>query len=207
MKKFFAGILVTVSVIILVSVFFVKNANSIDPFSINIPSSSSSISVTPDNSTLVTKIQNLNRLETVTMKMKENFIGNKDNDVLWGLLREKLVFVANGEVVAGIDFSKFEASDVNILDNGVVKIAIPMAEIFYSIVDNDSSFVQSRAKGFLVFFNDVNMETSIRRCAQNSFKTIALENKIIFEAQTNGINNIQDLAHKLGFNEVIVTVK
>ena len=74
-----------------------------------------SLRVDVSQPTVVNKIQQLQRLETVVYTMDKVVSGEKESTVLPDFLAgDKLLMVVHGEVVAGVDFSGLKSGDVSV---------------------------------------------------------------------------------------------
>src|SRR6202008_4163162 len=80
--------------------------------------------------TVVNKIQQLQRLETVVYTMDKVVSGEKESTVLPDFLAgDKLLMVVHGEVVAGVDFSGLKSGDVSV-SGKKVNLGLPPAQVF-----------------------------------------------------------------------------
>ena len=81
---------------------------------------------------IVTQIHELNRLETMAFHI--DTVVKSEKEGTWYKLwqdHEKGLFVIKGQVIAGVDLSKLDASDVTVSADGKqVSIDLPPAEIF-----------------------------------------------------------------------------
>ena len=81
---------------------------------------------------IVTQIHELNRLETMAFHI--DTVVKSEKEGTWYKLwqdHEKGLFVIKGQVIAGVDLSKLDASDVTVSADGKhVAIDLPPAEIF-----------------------------------------------------------------------------
>ena len=66
--------------------------------------------IMPNPTTIIREIQDLQRLETASFEFEKVITAESKPDLLWGLLGESVVFVANGKVFAGVDFAKMAES-------------------------------------------------------------------------------------------------
>jgi len=80
------------------------------------------------------------------------------------LVGDRLIFVAHGEVIAGIDLNKLDPGDLVIRD-AVLYVTLPEAEIFITALDNEQSYVYDRDTG-LFTHGEVNLETEARQWKQ-----------------------------------------
>jgi len=168
----------------------------------------------PDSVTVVRSVQSLARLESVQSLARlesvqytiEKVIRAETGQGVFGpLLGDRLLFVAHGEVIAGVDLSKMGPSDVLVSSDGRVTVIVPSAEIFVTRLDNEKSYVYERATG-LFTKGDINLETQARQVAEDEIRNGALEDGILSTAQTNANNVLERLLRSLGFTDVVIVV-
>jgi hypothetical protein len=151
--------------------------------------------------TVVNKIQQLQRLETVVYTMDKVVSGEKENPVLPNFLAgDRLLMVVHGEVVAGVDFSGLKSGDVAVEDRKVV-LRLPSAQVFSTRIDNERTKVYSRQTGLLVPV-DPNLETQVRQEAERQLQQAALLDGILKTANTNARSTLTSLLQGLGFEQV-----
>ena len=153
--------------------------------------------IIPDPITIINDIKALARLETIQYSVEKVItaeIGQGDFSFLFG---DKLLFVAHGVVIAGIDMGKIGTGDMQMV-NGVLNVRLPQAEIFLSSLDNEKSYVYDRATGLLTH-GDQNLETNARQRAESEITKAALEDGIIEKAQQNGEIYLAKFFGALGF--------
>jgi hypothetical protein len=112
-----------------------------------------------------------------------------------------LIFVAHGEVIAGIDLNKLDPEDLEV-KGGVLYVTLPETEIFVTAIDNEQSYVYDRDTGLLTH-GEVNLETEARRAAEREIEESALEDGILDLAEQNAISFLDRLFRDLGYPEVI----
>lgn len=151
--------------------------------------------------TVVNKIQQLQRLETVVYTMDKVVSGEKENPILPNFLAgDRLLMIVHGEVVAGVDFSGLKSGDVAIEDKKVV-LRLPSAQVFSTRIDNERTKVYSRQTGLLVPV-DPNLETQVRQEAERQLLEAAMADGILRNAQVNAASTIRSLLQGLGFEEI-----
>ena len=160
--------------------------------------------VLPNPSTIVTQINDLARLETASYELEKIVTAESGQDILWGALGETLIFVAHGKVVAGIDFSNMSPDDLHVIDPDTVMVHLPEATIFTDlpILDNEKSYVADRDTGILTRA-DPELETQVRRVAEQEILAAARESDILSTANYNGQTFILNFLNGLGFENVI----
>ena len=151
--------------------------------------------------TVVNKIQQLQRLETVVYTMDKVVSGEKESAILPDFLAgDKLLMIVHGQVVAGVDFSGLKTGDVSV--NGKnVRLRLPPAQVFLSRLDNARTRVYSRQTGLLVPV-DPNLETQVRQEAERQLQQAALADGVLKTAQQNAQSTLTSLLQGLGFASV-----
>lgn len=160
----------------------------------------------PDPRSVLLQVRALARLETAQYTIEKVITAETGQGALAPLFGDKLIFVAHGEVIAGMDLSRMSESDVQVSPStGQVTLILPAAEVFVSALDNDKSYVYDRTTG-LFTKGDVNLETMARQVAEDEVRKVAIEDGILTQAQTNGVTFIERFLRSLKFEEVIILV-
>jgi hypothetical protein len=159
--------------------------------------------ILPDPVTYINEVRALARLETIQYSVEKVItaeIGQGTFDFLFG---DKLLFVAHGIVIAGIDMEKIGPEQLRV-ENGVLYVTLPPAEIFVATLDNQKSYVYDRDTGFLSK-GVQDLETLARQSAEDEIRRAALEDGILQQAQTNAENYLFRFFQALGYQNVIFT--
>src|SRR5574338_1564054 len=85
--------------------------------------------IIPDPVTYINEVRALARLETIQYSVEKVITGETNQGTFAFLFGEKLLFVAHGTVIAGIDMSKLRPEDMR-YENGVLTVKLPPAEVF-----------------------------------------------------------------------------
>jgi len=157
--------------------------------------------ILPDPVTIVHEIRSLARLETIKFSLEKIITAETRQGVFEWLVGDRLIFVAHGEVIAGIDLNKLNPDDLVVKD-AVLYVTLPEAEIFITALDNEQSYVYDRDTG-LFTHGEVNLETEARKAAEREIEKSALEDGILELAQQNAISFLDRLFRDLGYPEVI----
>jgi hypothetical protein len=162
--------------------------------------------ILPNPTTIIREIQDLQRLETASFEFEKVITAETKQDLLWGLLGESVVFVANGKVFAGVDFAKMAESDLQVYDPKTVYVHLPEAEIFSDIpvLDNERSYVADRDTGLLTRA-DPTLETQVRQEAEKAIRAAADESEILERADNNARQYMIGFLSGLGFENIIFT--
>jgi hypothetical protein len=159
--------------------------------------------IEPDPVTIVREVRSLSRLETAAYTVEKIITAETRQGPFAFLVGDRLILVAHGQVIAGVDLDKLEESDISIQEGGVVDVTLPEAEIFVTALDNEQSYIFHRDTG--VIGMNVELETEARRAAEEEILNAALEDGILDMAQRNAESYIRHLVLTLGFTEVHVS--
>ena len=157
--------------------------------------------IIPDPVTYINEVRALARLETIQYSVEKVITAETGQGTFDFLFGDKLLFVAHGIVIAGIDMSRINPGDMQ-MQNGVLTIALPETEIFIATLDNDKSYVYDRETGLLTH-GDVNLETSARQVAEAEIRKAALEDGILDLAYQNAKSYLSLFFQSLGFTNVV----
>jgi len=155
----------------------------------------------PNPITIIRDVRSLARLETIQYTVEKVITAEQGQGTLGALFGDKLIFVAHGQVIAGVDLSKLGAGDIEIKD-GMLYMHLPRPEIFVATLDNEKSYVYDRQTGLLTK-GDMNLESSARRLAEDEIEKAAIEDGIMELAGQNAENYLTRLLSDLGYPEVI----
>lgn len=164
---------------------------------------------TPTNTPIVVnpKLKALGRLETAQYVMQIIVDLEREPTSLWqqAFGTDKLLLVAEGEVVAGFDLTKIAPHDVQVRGQSV-KLTLPPPEILHHSVDEDKTYVYERKTGFLVR-PDETLETEARRLAQQEVFAWAEEHDVYNKAQEFGVLYLESFLRSLGFTDITIEVR
>lgn len=160
--------------------------------------------ILPDPVTIVREVNALARLETASFEGEKVIKSERGSDALFGLFEESLIFVAYGEVIAGVDLQKMADNDIQVVDPTTVMVHLPEAEVFVATLDNDLSYVVDRDVGFLTNA-DPELETAVRQAGEQAIYEAAMEYGILELANQNAEDYMEKFLQGLGFETVIFT--
>jgi hypothetical protein len=159
------------------------------------------LSIDVSQPTVVNRIQQLQRLETVVYTMDKIVSGAKENPIFPDFLAgDRILLLVHGEVVAGIDFSSLKAGDVRV-EGKQVHLHVPAAQVFSTRLDSAKTRVYSRQTGLLVP-TDPNLESQVRQEAERQLSEAALADGILRTAQQNATQTLASLLQGLGFEKI-----
>jgi hypothetical protein len=157
--------------------------------------------VRADPVAIVNKVAALARLETIQYSIEKVITAESGQDALAFLFGDRLLFVAHGTVIAGLDLAKLQPGDLEVRGEAVV-ITLPDPQIFIVALDNQKSYVYDRDTGLLNKGN-LNLESTARQAAEAEIRKAAIEDGILGQARINGENYLYRFLRELGFGEVI----
>ena len=157
--------------------------------------------VIPDPVTIVHEVRSLARLETIQYSVEKVVTADSGREFLKVLFGDRLLLVAHGTVIAGVDLQKMGPEDLWVED-GALYVRLPAAEIFVATLDNEKSYIYDRQVGFLTR-GDVDLETAARQAAERAIRQSALEDGILEQAQRNAESYMDRFLRSLGFPAVI----
>jgi hypothetical protein len=158
-----------------------------------------------DRGGTIKQIQNLNRLETSRYTIERVIEASvQRGNFLDNFLGDRLLLIARGTVVAGVDMSKLKESDVTISSDGKsIRLTLPPSEVFDRALDNQSTRVYDRQTGFLASDNK-DLETRARQEAENTIFQAACEDGILKKASDEAQRSMEQFLRLLKFQEVQV---
>lgn len=157
--------------------------------------------ILPDPITIIHSVRSLARLETIQYTVEKVIAAESGQGSFGFLFGDRLLLVAHGIVVAGLDLGKLGPQDLS-LENNVLKVRLPATEIFITTLDNDKTYIYHRDTGILTKGN-LQLETAARQAAEEEIEQAALEDGILDQARQNGQNFLLRLFLQLGYPEVI----
>ncbi len=157
--------------------------------------------IIPDPVTIIHELKSLARLETIQYSVEKIITAETRQGQFAALFGDKLLFVAHGKVIAGIDMEKLSGNDLN-LQNGILHVTLPEPEVFIATLDNDRSYVYDRKTGIFTKAS-IELETLARQAAEDEILEGAINDGILDSARVNAENYLARLFRQLGYNEVV----
>jgi hypothetical protein len=157
--------------------------------------------IIPDPVTIIQEVRSLARLETIQYTIEKVITAEMGQGDFAFLFGDKLLFVAHGYVIAGIDMGKLAPEDLW-LQGSVLNARLPQAEVFVAALDNEKSYVYNRETGLLIKPYD-DLETKARQAAEQEIQKAAVSDGILDLAQQNAESYMSRLFKTLGYNEVV----
>jgi hypothetical protein len=157
--------------------------------------------VIPDPVTYITEVRSLSRLETIQYSIEKVITAEIGQGAFGFLFGDRLLFVAHGTVIAGIDMAKISPEDLR-FEKGVLYVKLPPSEVFIASLDNEKSYVYDRQTGSLTR-GDQNLETTARQVAEEEIRKAAEEDGILELAQQNAETYLAKFFAALGYPNTI----
>lgn len=158
--------------------------------------------VYPDPVIIINDLTRMAQLQTAEISMTEIFSAQVGTEEFFGLFEDSMIFVAVGQVTAGIDLAKLTPNDIEISSFQTATIRLPQPEIFVVALDNEQSRVMNRDTGLLIEANP-QLETEVRRAAVKNFEKKAIEEGLLDEATASAQETIGGLITSLGFGATV----
>ncbi|MFP4395071.1 MAG: DUF4230 domain-containing protein [Anaerolineales bacterium] len=155
----------------------------------------------PSSLTVIEGVQSLSRLETASYHIEKVITAESGQGPLGFLFGDKLLLIAYGEVIAGVDLSKIGPADIMMGEGGVVYMRPPTPEVFVSTLDNHRTYVYDRRTGAAGM--NQQLETSARQEAERLILQAALEDGLLDTAEENARNVLKSFILSLGVEHVI----
>jgi hypothetical protein len=157
--------------------------------------------IRPSPATIVREVQSLSRLETVVYTVEKVITAESGQGALAFLFGDKLLLVAHGQVIAGVDLSQVQEGDITVTADDRVVLTLPPAEVFVVRLDNEKTFVYDRETG--LFGMKPDLETAARQAAEQEILKAALADGILETADRNARSFLEGFIRGFGFQEVV----
>jgi hypothetical protein len=156
---------------------------------------------------VVLAVRDLARLESVEYHV-ERVIDLRDRQsLLFGLIKtqDAILFVAVGQVTAGVDLGELQAEDVTVdRATATASVRLPPARVLSTRLDNERSWVFARTTDVLAQRRE-DLETRARQEAERTLEQSAVEGGILDRARTNAERTVEALVRSLGYITVSVS--
>jgi len=156
--------------------------------------------IIPDPVTVLVEVQDLSSLETAAYSVEKIITAESGQGPFGFLFGDRLILVAHGRIIAGVDLGKMEDDDIVIDADGRVQVTLPPAEILHVYLDNEKSYIYDRDTGFIGM--NPALESEARRAAEREILNAAVEDGILNIAQENAEAYIERFILSLGFRDV-----
>jgi len=155
-----------------------------------------------DLGAVITRIRNLNRLETASMHVVHvSTISQTYTLVPNAIGGDQLTLYAGGDVIAGVDLAQMKNGDLARAPDGSVLVRLPPPQVLLTRIDNRETRVISRKTG-LLRRADPNLEGRARLYAEGGVRSEAVRKGILTLAKNNAQLRIAELLHAIGVQKV-----
>ncbi len=157
--------------------------------------------IIPDPVTYINQIQALSRLETIQYSVEQVVTAEEGQGTFGFLFGNKMIVQVHGTVIAGIDMSKIQPGDLQ-MQNGVLTVKLPPAEIFVTTVDEDKSKVFNVQTGIFAQ-PDPGMVLPALTGAKEKIQQAAVDDGILEIAQQNAVTYLTRFFAALGYPNAV----
>lgn len=157
-------------------------------------------------------IENLRRFQAASGHYEVIVDLEKDTKFVPAIVRgERVLFVAVGNVDAGVDFTNLGKNAVDV-SNGrrTVVLELPHAELFSARIDPEQSYVYNRDRGLIdrvasIFQDNPTSEHELYRAGEAKLRAAAEESpSLLARAELNTRRMLTGLLEALGFTNVTI---
>jgi Protein of unknown function (DUF4230) len=159
--------------------------------------------VIPDPVTYINQIQALARLETIQYSVDQVVTVEDNQGTLSFLFGNKMLLQVHGSVIAGIDMQKLAPGNMA-LQNGVLSVKLPPAEIFVTNLDEGKTQVYNVQTGVFVKTDPALVILGLQG-AKDKIQQAALDDGILNVAQQNAQTYLSKFFAALGYKDTIFT--
>lgn len=159
-----------------------------------------------DIPTIVVRLRNASELTTAIFAMQAVVPTSQDRQVgKWVVGKTKLLYIAYGEVRAGVDLSQLNAEDIQV-NGDTLRIQIPPAQILDRKIDVNRSRVYDYDRGFLDLGPDVapDLQTLAAQTALNKMVAAACTEGVLTRASDRAQEVITQLLNSAGYEKIVV---
>ncbi len=164
----------------------------------------SGTSINASRDAVVKEMRQLGRLETSSFTIEKIIEAKKDGGGPWRniLFGDKVLLIANGEVVAGYDLSTISEDAIE-KTSGSLRVKLPAPQILSVRLDNEKTRVYDRDQG-LLSRGDKDLESEARLAAEQSIRGAACASGILREAETNAVKQLKAVLGALGYPDSVI---
>lgn len=191
MKK---NLIISILLLIVIIVLFFVGRNLLE---------TSKYSSGPDRAAVIKQVETLSRFETTSFGIDKIIeLGTDYNQLKEFFFGDKILLVAHGKVIAGLDLSTMEEEDFSGSGDSIT-VKLPPPQILETSLDNNSTRVYDRDRGLLTK-GDLDLEANARQRAEKEIRQAACDGGILEEANKNAVQQLTLLFKTAGFEEVSI---
>lgn len=164
-----------------------------------------SIRITTSSKTVIKELRSLNRLETASFTIEKVVdAGTKGNAFQEFLYGDRILLIAHGEVIAGIDLSQLKDDDIKVEDSSI-SLTLPPPQVLVTKLDSAQTRIYDRKQGILSKGNK-DLESQARLAAEQTIQEAACQGDILREAANNARRQLTALLKALGFVTITIII-
>lgn len=162
---------------------------------------------------VVQQVQNASELTTAVFSMEAVVPAASDRTFAGYVIgKTNLLYIAYGEVRAGVDLSELTSADISVSqvgDEEVLTVNLPAPQILDSKIDVSRSKVYDYDRGFLSLGPDraPQLQDLAQRTALETIETSACEQGVLESASTRSQQVVEQLLGNFDFANIVVTVQ
>ncbi|WP_035990784.1 DUF4230 domain-containing protein [Leptolyngbya sp. KIOST-1] len=161
-------------------------------------------------SVVVQQLRGASELTTAIFAM-EAVVPTRSDRTLAGYVigSTNLLYIAYGEVRAGVDLAELTASDIQVSGDSAIQVTLPPAKILDSKIDLSRSNVFDYSRGFLGLGPDVapELQEKAQQEALIKIEEAACQENLLAEANRRAEVTVAQLLATAGFETVTVTTQ
>ncbi len=155
----------------------------------------------PSPAVIVERLQSLSRLETARQTTTHVVEVQASNGLPAWLAGERVLLIAQAEVVAGIDLSQLRKEHIRVQGDRV-SLLLPPPQIFSVYLNEYQTRVYDRQRGIFVLRPDREIESRARQQALQEARETALRGNLLTLARQNALEQITKLLKEVGVQKV-----
>lgn len=163
-----------------------------------------------DPEVVIARIHRASQWVTASSTVDTIFPYESRKKLMWPLkwfVNDKLLLVAHGEFMAGINLKNIAPEDT-VIDGRTIHVKLPPPEMLTpggSGLDEDKTYVYSRSSGMFAETKDT--ETEARREALKLLREKASKKEVLLdEAETSASQQLETLLKSMGFSQITITL-
>lgn len=158
---------------------------------------------TPTPFAVVEQIKLLSELNT-GISFVQTVVTVMDKNELFGMTvgSSEILYVAAGQVRAGVDLSEIDESDISF--DGVIHVCLPKAKIFSSQLDIENSYAYDVRESFLFAPDTISLQSDAQKIALDRIVSAALKRGILKASGENAALVVEKFLESFLGEDVIV---
>jgi hypothetical protein len=157
--------------------------------------------IIPDPVTIVHEVRALARLETIQYTVEKVITAETGQNAFGFLFGDRLLFVAHGTVIAGVDLGLMGDDDIW-WEGDTLHLRLPEPEVFVATLNNEDSYVYDRDTG-LLSKGQVDLESQARQVAEQAILEAVMEDNILDQARQNAELFLTKFLRSLDYADVV----